>query len=98
MLYVKKGDGELNMYNPDPVVVGPKQKPHLRSKTASLSDAPMSQQPGVDDVHRDNAHLVRDSCSDSNIFCLLSSSINVTVTSFSRSLDSAVAIGGVTPK
>lgn len=44
------------------------------------------------------AHLVRASCSLSNVFCLLSSSINVTVTSFSRSFDSVVAIGGVTPK
>lgn len=32
------------------------------------------------------------------VFCLRSSSIRLTVTSFSRSVDSLVAIGGVTPR
>jgi hypothetical protein len=45
-----------------------------------------------------DAHLLRASSSDSNVFCSLSSSIRVIVTSFSRSLESAVAIGGVTPR
>jgi hypothetical protein len=45
-----------------------------------------------------NTHLVFASCSDSKVFCLLSSSISVTVTSFSRGLDSITDIGGVTPK
>lgn len=46
----------------------------------------------------DDAHLLRDSSSVSKVFWRLSSSMRVTVTSFSRSLDSAVAIGGVTPR
>ena len=44
------------------------------------------------------AYLVRASSSDSNVFCRLSSSINVTVTSFSLGFDSATEMGGVTPK
>lgn len=45
-----------------------------------------------------DSHLVRDSSGVSTVFCLLSSSMRVTVTSFSLSFDSVVAIGGVTPK
>lgn len=44
------------------------------------------------------AHLVLASSSVSNVFCRLSSSINVTVTSFSLRFDSATEMGGVTPK
>ena len=48
--------------------------------------------------HADKAtHLVLASSSDSNVFCLLSSSMSVTVTSFSLGDDSAVEMGGVTP-
>lgn len=45
-----------------------------------------------------DSYLVRDSSGLSTVFCLLSSSMRVTVTSFSLSFDSVVAIGGVTPK
>ena len=38
------------------------------------------------------------SCSLSKVFCLLSSSIRVTVTSFSLGFDSAVVMGRVTPR
>ena len=47
---------------------------------------------------RISTHLLRDSSSLSNVFCLRSSSMSVTVTSFSRSLDSSVEMGGVTPR
>ena len=43
-------------------------------------------------------HRVLASSSLSMVFCLRSSSIRLTVTSFSRSVDSLVAIGGVTPR
>jgi hypothetical protein len=43
-------------------------------------------------------HLVLDSSSLSIVFCRRSSSMRVTVTSFSLSLDSVVEMGGVTPR
>jgi hypothetical protein len=43
-------------------------------------------------------HRVLASSSLSIVFCLRSSSIRVVVTSFSLSVDSLVAIGGVTPR
>jgi hypothetical protein len=44
------------------------------------------------------SYLVLDSSSDSKVFCLLSSSIRVIVTSFSFGVDSSVEMGGVTPR
>jgi len=46
---------------------------------------------------RDGTHRVLASCSLSKVFCLFSSSIRVTVTSFSLGFDSAVVMGRVTP-
>ena len=43
-------------------------------------------------------HRVLASCSLSKVFCLFSSSIRVTVTSFSFGFDSAVVMGRVTPR
>lgn len=43
-------------------------------------------------------HRVLASSSLSIVFCLRSSSMRLTVTSFSLSVDSLVAIGGVTPR
>ena len=45
-----------------------------------------------------HTHRVLASSSLSIVFCLRSSSIRVIVTSFSLSVDSLVAIGGVTPR
>ena len=45
-----------------------------------------------------NTHLFLDSSSVSKELCLLNSSIRVCVTSFSRSVDSDTAMGGVTPR
>ena len=44
------------------------------------------------------SYLVLDSSSDSKVFCRLSSSMRVTVTSFSFGVDSSVEMGGVTPR
>ena len=46
---------------------------------------------------RGGTHRVLASCSLSKVFCLFSSSIRVTVTSFSLGFDSAVVMGRVTP-
>ena len=46
---------------------------------------------------RGETHRVLASCSLSKVFCLFSSSIRVTVTSFSLEFDSAVVMGRVTP-
>jgi len=46
---------------------------------------------------RGGTHRVLASCSFSKVFCLFSSSIRVTVTSFSLGFDSAVVMGRVTP-
>jgi hypothetical protein len=46
----------------------------------------------------DDPHLLRASSGPSKVFCLRNSSMRVSVTSFSLSLDSVVEIGGVTPK
>ena len=45
-----------------------------------------------------NPHLLRASPAFSKAFCLLNSSIRVTVTSLLLSLDSVVAMGGVIPR
>jgi hypothetical protein len=45
-----------------------------------------------------STHRVLASSSLSIVFCLRSSSMRLTVTSFSLSVDSLVAIGGVTPR
>lgn len=47
---------------------------------------------------REGTYRVLDSCSLSKVFCLLSSSMRVTVTSFSLGFDSAVVMGRVTPR
>lgn len=53
----------------------------------------------MNEVQKDRpAHLVLASSSDSNVFCRCNSSISVTVTAFSRSSDSFVVIGDVTPR
>ena len=46
----------------------------------------------------EGSHRVLASCSLSKVFCLFSSSIRVTVTSFSLGFDSAVVMGRVTPR
>lgn len=52
-----------------------------------------------DDIYVDyKSYLVRASSTFSNVPCFRSSSIKVAVTSFSLSVDSAVEIGGVTPR
>lgn len=53
---------------------------------------------GITSRRRTGTHLVLASSSDSKVFCLLSSSISVIVTSFSLGDDSATEMGGVTPR
>lgn len=45
-----------------------------------------------------STYLVLASCSDSNVFCALSSSISESVTSCSRCVGPLSAMGGVTPR
>lgn len=52
---------------------------------------------GPEGERAEGAHRVLASCSVSKVFCLFSSSIRVTVTSFSLGFDSAVVMGRVTP-
>jgi len=52
----------------------------------------------TDGSQTEGTHRVLASCSFSKVFCLFSSSISVTVTSFSLGFDSAVVMGRVTPR
>ena len=52
----------------------------------------------MDGGQTEGTHRVLASCSFSKVFCLFSSSIRVTVTSFSLRFDSAVVMGRVTPR